>query len=590
MSASPSPPPSDGEARSRVLNFRAQLREIASGKAWPVALALGLFLGGFGTWGAGVWGDNALDLADSLRVFQGDVPYRDFVPTYGPLHLASAPLFALGRAFFPSYWSATFLLVVAQMLAIMGMVRRRNDPFWTAMAALLFLACVAFAPINAQLMQGYSASGFLGTLGWTLVLWLLWSGENPRGSSPWFTVGAILGLQPFTKMDTGLTACAVLVALSIVLGTRQKHSALRMLAGFLASWAAILLGLVAWGGSPRLILESGLEGMGQATIFGDVVLKQRIEALFLGGAMLTLALALPSLRRKLVRLQRELRPWLIWLLPFALLIDGIRGWPSASLKNMVALHYLCVLVWVLVTARLGAALLRWRSLRALRFRSWPALLAMWVIVGVGIARVSITGWYPLNYCQPSTLLLLLLWFGTRSTQRGFSRSVYRGTLACTALLCLALVIQRLACPIHMVTRIETPFGEIPISMDPVTRHDLATILEILNAASPGETLLCTYEPSAQLLTGMRSAAFYTYFARVGFSGQYQPVREARALEFFMQRRPRFVLWDKERASFSRFFGHDHSLALARWIEVHYEPVHISPAESRMQVRLYARRD
>ncbi|MFZ4695460.1 MAG: hypothetical protein ACOYMV_10070, partial [Verrucomicrobiia bacterium] len=176
------------------------------------------------------------------------------------------------------------------------------------------------------------------------------------------------------------------------------------------------------------------------------------------------------------------------------------------------------------------------------------------------------------------------------TQRGVFRVVHRGMLACTALLCLALVIQRLTCPLHTVTRIATPFGEIPISMDPVTRHDLATILEVLNAASPGETLLCTYEPSAQLLTGMRSAAFYTYFARVGFSGQYQPVREARALEFFMQRRPRFVLWDKERASFSRFFGHDHSPALSRWIEEHYTPVHVSPPNSRMQVRLYVRRD
>ena len=556
--------------------------------AGSVALAAMFFITGFGMWGTGVWGDNALDLADALRAFQGDIPYRDFLPTYGPLHMAFAPLFTLGRAFFPAYWTAIFFLIIVQLVVIVWMVRRRVGIFWGGIAALLFVACGAFAPINAQLMQGYSMSGFLGTLGWTLVLWLLWSA--PSRGPRWFEVGAILGLQPFTKMDTGLAACAVLVTLGVVLGARDGRAALRLAGGFLVAWSAVLLSLVCWGGDPQLILESGLEGMGQAMVFGDVVLKHRIEALLLVGILLALVWAFPSPRQKMVRLERNFGPWLAWLFPLALVIDGIRGWPAFSLKSMVAMNFFCVLVWVLVTARLGGSLLRWRSLRALRFRTWPSVLAMWVISGVGIVRVAFTGWYPLNYGQPAALLLALFWCVARSPKGQKGHVAWRTALVAAVCFPLALVFHRMNHPLYPATWLSTPFGTVPIAMDPATSHDLSEVLRILDAAPPGETLLCTYEPSTQLLSGMRSAAFYTYFGRVGFSGRYQPTREAQSWDLFMRRRPQFVLWDTERASFSRFFGSDHSRALCRWIEEHYEPSHTSPPLSQVQMRLYRRRD
>ena len=350
-----------------------------------------------------------------------------------------------------------------------------------------------------------------------------------------------------------------------------------------------MLVLFAVGGTPRLIIETAIEGLGNATFFGDAELKRRLLVLFGCGALLAIGWVLPLSRPHYLRARRVLAPRLLWLLPIALAVDAWRGWPAFSLKNLVALNYFWVLVWVLVAARLGGALIRWRSLRVFRFRAWPAVLLACVVAGMGIARVSITGWYPLNYHQPAMLLLAILACSTRPRGRGLGAALKTAMIAATCA-SFALAWHKMHDLPWPKTWIPTPHGALPVAYDDATRRDLETVLGILRTAPLGEAILCTYEPSAQFMSGLRSAALYTYFGRMGFSGKYQPDRERQAWDLFRMRRPLFVLWDKERAVFSKSFGVDHSRKLAEWIEMNYDKVYTASPQSFMKMQVYRRRD
>jgi hypothetical protein len=555
-----------------------------------VALLALLVTGGWGFWGGtGVFGDHALDLADALRVHQGDVPYRDFLPTYGPLYMVLvAPLFGLGRAFFPALWIASALLIAAQTLALSLAVHRRHGAPASAAFGAIFLACVAFAPINANWMQGYSPSGHLATLGWTaMFLLLLRPGAGPRR---WLAIGAIAGLLPFTKMDLGLASAAVALGLAAALLCLSRRAALLLAAGFLATWLGGLALLASWAGRADLLVESALEGLGQASMFGDPTLKRRMGFLFGAGALAALALALPRTRPFALAARRRAGGALPWLLPVALLGDAWRGWAPGSVRCLVLLDWFWALVLVLCAAPLVAAVARTRSVRVLsRLKDWPALLLAILLSGMAVARVSITGWYPLNYSQPALLLLMFRWLAARAPLIP-ARRAWRAATALGVALALLLCARKNFWPEHEKVPLETAFGTVPVAFAPPASRDLARALAEVRQAPCGESILCTYEPSLQLFSGLRSAAFYTYFGRVGFAGKYQALRERQADALFEKRRPLYVFQMREMAVFSRFFGADHCRELAARVPLGYDPVMTSTPGSPMQFVLFKRRD
>src|SRR5690242_191894 len=85
---------------------------------WAIFIATLTYLG-WSWWGFGVEGDYALDLTDPLRRFRGEIPYRDFIPTYGALHFhLVAPFFGLGTSTFAAVWISTAILIWLQTFLV----------------------------------------------------------------------------------------------------------------------------------------------------------------------------------------------------------------------------------------------------------------------------------------------------------------------------------------------------------------------------------------------------------------------------------------------------------------------------------------
>ncbi len=555
---------------------------------WSFLLIAVLTWLGWGFWGSSVMGDYALDMADALRLSQGDIPYRDFLPTYGPLHMfLMAPFFKLGTLTLPSIWTATIILITIQTWLLLRLANASLPIFWTAVLGVLQVCVVAFAPANSKFVLGYSQSGFLASFLWVLLLALLAVPSVSRWR--WFGAGLILGLQPYTKMDMGIAAVAVLVAL-LFLAKRDFPLRRWMLVGFFGSWMGIIVLLLAWGADARLLLESTLEGFGQSTMIGDQGLTHRFILLAGGGLILALALAHPRLRPIALRARKTLAPWIPLLLPLALLGDLGRGWYLGPYKNLVLLNFTWALAWTVVAADLAGSVLRHRGLDALR-RSRPDTLLLVAVGGIGLLRVAITGWYPLNYYQPALLLLGIGWMARQEARPSFlPRSLFR------CVLILALLIQIVfACYENQHfsrprTVLETRSGPVVLTYDSTTLNDVRLMFSLLSKASADESILCAYEPGFQLVTGMRSAAFYTYFARVGFSGAYQPIREKQALQTFLRKSPRFVLVEKGRATFSRQFGTDYGRELQPIIQSKYRQIFQSHPASMLQMQIYERNE
>jgi hypothetical protein len=535
-------------------------------------MCLSVFVGlyttfGWGHWGYSVIGDHDLDLTDALRVSQGDVPYRDFLPTYGLLHmLLAAPLFHLGRAFFPAYWGITALLITVQLFVLARLGRRFLPGIWVAILLGFALTAMAFAPTNSKFILGYSQSGFLGSLLFTVALTLL-AVVSPRR---WALAGLCLGLIPFTKLDLGFASLAVVLVMGILWSRAARGAALSLVAYFIATWLALALFAWAWAGRLDLLLGSTIETFGQVGLFADATLALRIKLLAFLGLLFAALFHFPPLRPLLRRAERRVRPWIPFLLPAAVAIDVARTALFGPLHRLVVLNWTWTLALILVGSRLLVAVMRARSLRPLRAARSPILVPILLITGMAILRVLGSGWYPLNYFQPAPLLLLAYWL----TPPAVTRTVHVWRLL--PFLALAVAAQAVASAEACLpnpcalTWFPTPHGKIGFTF----RSDLIRADERLLTAMaprhPGQVLLCTYEPSFHLLTGMRFAGFYTFFTRLGLTGAYAAERERQTLDLLERRPPDFVLWDREVGRVHRRFGVDYGLEIAAWIRARYE--------------------
>jgi len=527
---------------------------------------------GWGHWGTGVYGDHALDLVDALRFHRGEIPYHDFLPTYGALSMVLvAPLFSFGNYFFTVCWLLTAACVAIQIFLLVRIVSSRISAPWLCLFAFMLVSCIAFAPVNGKWMMGYSPSGYFATILWTILILLLW--KSPVSSGRWFPAGLVLGLLLFTKIDMGIAACLVLIALSIA-GLRSGISiALRLMAGFLVAWSAVIGALMAYGARVDLLSGSTLETFGQAGIFGDATLKSRMIVLGILGMVFCAGFVIPQTRSRMIQVTRSLEGWLPWILPGALAIDAVRGWNPDSLKQSVAMGYVYVMVWGIIAAHLLATLVRRKSLGIFRFRQWPLWVVLMTVSGIAILRVSVTGWYPLNYSQPALLLIMIFWFARRGMR---ASGLWKVCVVVALGMQIATSLKQNAQVQASFVKVETPFGRVPLRMNENDARNLDSILALLRSAGPDSSLLCTYEPSLHLLTGLRCAEFYTYFNRLGFTGRYQEDREIRSLALLQSRKPLFIVAERERATFSRYFGNDFAHDINDWIQKNYRVVYESP--------------
>ncbi|MDD2708043.1 MAG: hypothetical protein PHV34_08540 [Verrucomicrobiae bacterium] len=549
---------------------------------WFAAVAAALVWGGWGWWGMGVYGDPALDLTDALRYHQGDIPFRDYLPTYSVLHiLLSGPLFALGTACFPTIWILTAMGILWQGWMIGRLIRSALPPFLFIASGGLFLSTVAFAPNNAKLMLGYSASGFLGTLLWTALLACWW--RTPLDGRRWGFGGAILGLVLFTKIDLGLTAIACFLFLALVFFRRDPRGI------FLCGGTVLLVGamLTGWvllqGGKWDLFWGATAECFGQVSLIRDPTLTRRFLLMAVWGAACLLLQVLPRTRSFWLRSEAKWIPWLLWLLPLALLVDAWRGWETGSLKRLLFFNQAMAFAGTMVGTRFAAAMIRRRSFFAAARLLPPRWGVLLVVSGMGLFRTAITGWYPLNYYQPPMLVLIVMWLGAlskRAEARAGMKTRRSSLILQTAwILALAasLAVAWRGCveKKHPSLTVRTPFGSVVMIGEETLLRDVQTVLTKLADVSPEDRLLCTYEPSLQLLTGMRSSAFYTYFHRLAACGKYREQRERECEEFFRRHPPRFVLEQQGKAVFSRVFGPDYGAGIAALMASQYRQLPIT---------------
>ncbi len=568
-SAAPRPDPSRVTSVSLFSSVRRQ--KVFEGLALAAVL-LGFAWVGWGHWGYCVISDYELDIADALRLFQGDVPYRDFLPTYGPLHMfLVAPLFHLGRAFFPVLWTLTLVLVFLQLFSLNHLGRRMFSGIWRMVLMGLAISAVAFAPTNSKFVMGYSQSGFLAVLLGTLALVLLGTGAPSR--IRWGVSGICLGLIPFTKLDLGITSFAVVIALSLVWWRPFRSCVMSLLAAYAITWLTVCLMLALWAGRWDLLLSSTLETFGQVGLFTEPRLSWRIKGFFLAGLFLAMGLCIRRLRPCILWLERSLRPWIFLLLPSAILIDAVRSAIMGPVKQLVMINWLWTLVFVLVGAHVGSAVIRKRSLRPLQSGPSILLVALWVITGMGLLRVLGSGWYPLNYFQPAPLLLGI--YGMAASRMRGKPALPRPALG---LLLFSLLVQIgasfLGCrpTPYPLDWLSTPYGDIGFPLKPELKKTYQRALHRMGPINPHQFLLCTYEPSWFLLTGMRSAGLYTFFTRLGLTGARLPEREMQSLALIVQRRPVFIFQDHEVGKVHRHFGVDYGLSIADYIRKNYVEV------------------
>jgi hypothetical protein len=261
--------------------------------------------------------DEGLTLQAARRVAHGELPYRDFLWSYGfaqPLVLGG-----LFKAFGVSLlsWRILRVLVDAAVALVVYAFVRREAPAPVAVAAWLAAACAAAEPTGA------GAAPF--ALLWALAAILVASGGAPTPRRA-LGAGALIALAAAWRPDFAVYGGAgVLAALAVgARGGRERIWALG--AGFLA---AVLLALVAY--AP----------------FAAVASPGRVADRLVGVAF---------------------RDHDYWTLPFPLGYHGaLRGWPPGALAGDLrdALRfYVPLLSLVGVGLAALAVALRWRAIGA----------------------------------------------------------------------------------------------------------------------------------------------------------------------------------------------------------------------------------
>ena len=527
---------------------------------------------GWGQWGYSVIGDYCLDMADALRIYQGDIPYRDFLPTYGALHMfLVAPLFHMGNLFFPLLWIITSILIATQLILLLSIARPLLSYFWLCVLGILSITAMAFAPTNSKFILGFSQSGFLGSFLFTLSFFFL---SRASSSTSWLLAGICLGLQPFTKIDLGITATLLVFSLFVFWYKKDRSASLWLLFGFIITWLLCCAFLLIYGGKISLLLGSTLETFGQVNLFNEEKLASRIRWVLGLGAFLTFTLLVPKLRPYMLEFKKRIRPYTLILLPAVICIDAFRTlYQGNQLKHLVILNWLWLFIWTLVTSHVIATLIRRRSLRPLASHSMVLLFSLLIVSGMGFCRVYNSGWYPLNYFQPAMILLGLLWFARQSAPCILHvTKLLKFTLICCLILPIYISVMGCKPSITMSEKIRTPFGDIGLPFNRRQNENFSRILLKIQSDSPQDILLCTYEPSFYVLTGMRSAGFYTYFNRLAFSGKYQDLREAQSLKLIVDRSPSFVIEDREVGAVHQQFGIQFGWKIADYIHANYSVV------------------
>lgn len=549
-----------------------------------MGLFLPLLIGGWGWWGHGVLGDYALDLVDAMRRHYGEMPYRDFLPTYGPLHIyLAAPFFNFGRFTFSAYWIFTALLVLFELYLILKLFDGRFSKIATWILGALFLTSCAFHHSNAKFILGYCQSGFLSTILWTGTLLILQRNPSTHCNKGGFiATGVLLGLQLFTKMDAGMVACGIVLACVLTINRRTKFQILSIVAGFSAIVLIVWILLILEGASVQLLWENLMHGFFISQVFVDTGLRNRLTFLILGICSVKLLL---FLLRNWIPFAKKAWFITIWAAPVLIGFFGylqyLRGHDS---KAFELLNYYQTFVVIIISLSYGLFCLRKRTFSGLwrMGNSWK-FVAILIALG-GIARSWISGWYPLNYYQPSLFVLTALsmaayhpirtGINTRKSKPVLWGSTYALTMILTIVTLTYLESYQSSRVNERVRKVYTRWGDAWIQ-----KYHCYEIFSKLQD-EPAKSGLFTFElPGIYLISGLQPASFLSLQENLAFAGPYQERWEDFSLQMLKKRSPQYVFIPYKPTI--RTFGKDYGKASLEYIRNHYKIILLNPERGEL---------
>jgi hypothetical protein len=312
----------------------ARARPLAAHPLLPLALGLGaaLIAGVTALRGVDAF-DEGVVLQAARRVADGEVPYRDFLWSYGPAqpYLLGASFELFGTSLLG--WRLLRVLVVAITSVVVFVLARRLAGTRLALLAWLIAACALAQPANA--------SPFPVALLFALLAVLV-AARTPPTARTAVLAGAVAALAASWRLDFGIYGAAAAAA-ALLLAPGPPGRRLR-LAGWLAL-SAMTVTAVAY--LPFALIA------GSGDLYDDVVGK-------------------------------SLREGDYWTLPFPFDYDGrLRGWPPSALaedaKDVLGFYLPLIVMAGLVVAVAGLAA------RAFADRRLPPAWAALLVLGAGSA-------------------------------------------------------------------------------------------------------------------------------------------------------------------------------------------------------------
>jgi hypothetical protein len=523
-----------------------------------IAVTAFLCFVGWGYWGFGFNGDYTVEFSDALRIHQGSVAYKNFIPTYGILYSClMSGLFCFGQHSVAAIFLAAFLLILIQFIALtrMGLVR---GGFQQTVFVLLYLGLAAFSLTDSNFMIGFSQSTLIAGVLFALMLLLL---NKPITWERGIICGFLLGLQWFTKLD--MTVPSLTILFILLLTARTASVRWSLVTSYLATLGLVVLLILASGGQWTLFVESMTELLIAApTLAPDTVLRYRMiaVAMAIGIAFLLLTFF------RFSRFKRTLLVLWLGLFPLIGIMDALRGGHDLRKELVLTKWYLyCTVTWICM--RFLWILIR-RGWRVFHRRRVLQGICVLILCFFGFARAFLSGWYPLGYTMPFILLLIV---ASIPRSIGISEKVFFRGLQVAWLGIALLFVGRAAVRYQTASDVGTfssPYGSLL-----VRGEFYRSFSPFKDAGIRNEKITRTFStyPFISIIHGAASVNLHSVLFRLQWANPYDP-QEMRVLQFLQDGSPELVLLENTASETKALFGSDYGCKIFEYIERNYEPV------------------
>jgi len=522
-----------------------------------MGIALLSFLG-WGYWGFGVSGDYMAEFGDALRIHQGSVPYREFVPNYGILYAASiSGLFYFGHHAVAAIFGATALLVFIQLAGLlrMGILSGR---FQQMVYVLLYVGLAAFSLTDSNFMVGFSQSALIAGVLFGFTLLLL---NKPITLGRAIALGFLLGLQCFTKLDMAVPSLAILFV--ILLAVRTPSSRWFLLASYIVTWASVILLLLTNEARWTILVESTVDLLiGAPTIVWDSFLRHRMIVVAIVVGVIFMLASFFHIK------QFERKASVLWLSLFPLVgvVDMVRTEHDVRKELVITKWYLyCTVAWICMRV---LRMLAQRGRHIFHHERLVQTICVIIVCFFGFSRAFLSGWYPLGYTMPFVLLLLV--GSIPHSIETSRRAVYRGIRV--AWLGIALLfVGRTAVKYQTASNLATfisPYGPLKVTKECYRKY--STFTDAAHQFGAIRRTLSTF-PFFSVILGSSSVNYHSMPFRLQWARPYD-VQEMRIIQLIKDGNPELILLENIVSETKPLFGSDYGRKILEYIEAHYEPV------------------